>query len=43
MIVAFVVILIFILKIFNQMFNPGDVAMEDIQAVSGNIAVTVEQ
>jgi len=25
------------------MFNPGDVAMEDIQAVSGNIAVTVEQ
>jgi len=25
------------------MFNPGDVAIEDIQAVSGNIAVTVEQ
>ena len=25
------------------MFNPGDVAMEEIKAVSGKIAVTVEQ
>ena len=43
MIVAFVAVLIFILKNVNQMFNPGDVAMEEIKAVSGKIAVTVEQ
>ena len=43
MIAAFVVVLIFILKTFNQMFNPRDVAMENTKAVSGNIAVTVEQ
>ena len=43
MIVAFVAVFIFILKIFNQMFNPGDVAMGDIKAVFRKIAMTVEQ
>ena len=31
-IAAFVVVLIFIFKIFNQMFNIGDTAMEEIKA-----------
>ena len=43
MIVAFIAVLIFILKFFNQMFNPGDMSMEEIKAISRKIAVTVEQ
>ena len=42
-IVVFVVVFVFILNIFNQMFNIGDTGMEEMKAISGKISVTVDQ